>query len=36
MPIVARARDGHTFLDLRSVRADDDALLASALRACAS
>ena len=35
-PIVARARDGFTFLDLRSVRPDDDSLVADALRACAS
>lgn len=35
-PIVARARDGFTYLDLRSVREDDDPLLAAALRACVS
>ena len=35
-PIVARARDGATLLDLRSVDPADDAHLADALRACAS
>jgi L-seryl-tRNA(Ser) seleniumtransferase len=35
-PVVARARDGATLLDLRSVDPDDDAHLASVLRACAS
>jgi hypothetical protein len=34
--IVARTRDGATYLDLRSVRPDDDPLLAAALRSCAS
>jgi L-seryl-tRNA(Ser) seleniumtransferase len=35
-PIVARTRDGCTHLDLRSVRPEDDALLAAALRSCVS
>lgn len=35
-PVVARARDGATLLDLRSVHPDDDRHLVEALRACAS
>jgi L-seryl-tRNA(Ser) seleniumtransferase len=35
-PIVARARDRSTLLDLRTVDPADDAHLARALRACAS
>jgi L-seryl-tRNA(Ser) seleniumtransferase len=35
-PIVARARDGATLLDLRTVHPSDDQYLAHALRACAS
>jgi L-seryl-tRNA(Ser) seleniumtransferase len=35
-PIVARARDGSTLLDLRTVDPADDIHLVSALRACAS
>jgi L-seryl-tRNA(Ser) seleniumtransferase len=34
--IVARTRDGATLLDLRTVRPDDDAHIAAALRACVS
>ena len=33
-PVIARSRDGATFLDLRSVHPDDDELLADALRSC--
>jgi L-seryl-tRNA(Ser) seleniumtransferase len=32
-PIVARARDGRTYLDLRAVEPDDDAAIVAALRA---
>jgi len=35
-PVVARARDGATLLDLRTVDPGDDAHLVSVLRACAS
>ena len=35
-PVVARARDGVTLLDLRSVHPSDDAHLAAAIRACVS
>ena len=35
-PVVARARDGATLLDLRTVHPSDDAHLVSVLRACAS
>ena len=35
-PIVARARDGMTLLDLRTVDPDDDAHVAASLRTCAS
>ncbi len=34
-PVIARARDGATYVDLRGVHPDDDPLLAVALRACA-
>lgn len=35
-PIIARARDGATFLDLRTIDAVDDGHVATTLRACAS